>query len=73
MDIPQFDEFIINDETGYRFRTEDENSLADALQYAIDHHNDNYDQLKANLQRFVDREFSLDSIVAKYTDFFENL
>lgn len=72
-DIPQFCEFVEDGITGLMFKSEDATALADKMQYVIDNHKSIYDKLKQNQAAFVQRELSLDSIVARYKTYFEKL
>jgi len=72
-DIPQFKEFVEDHKTGLMFRSEDAVSLADTMQYVLDNHGTIYPYLKQNQSEFVNKELSLDSIVAKYKSYFDNL
>lgn len=72
-DIPQFCEFVEDGITGLMFKSEDATALADKMQYVIDNHKSIHDKLKQNQATFVQRELSLDSIVARYKTYFEKL
>jgi glycosyltransferase involved in cell wall biosynthesis len=72
-DIPQFKEFVEEGETGLFFKSENPTDLADKMQYAIDNHQTLYPVLQKKQSEFVRRELSLDSIIAKYKDYFERL
>jgi len=72
-DIPQFKEFVEDGKTGIVFKSEDSKDLADKMQYVLENHDDIYSQLKHNQADFVQRELSIESIVAKYKAFFDKL
>jgi glycosyltransferase involved in cell wall biosynthesis len=72
-DIPQFKEFVIEGKTCLTFRSEDEESLADTMQYAINHHKDFYDSMRIEQKRLFEDNYSEKTIVSKYIDFFEKL
>ena len=72
-DIPQFKEFVVENETSLSFKSQDAESLASVMQYTIEHHHEIYDSLCRNQKNFVDANFSDKSIVAKYKDYFERL
>lgn len=72
-DIEPFKEFVTDGETGLTFRSEDSVALADKMQYVIENHHNIYDTLQKKQHAFVERELSLDSIVAKYKEYFDSL
>lgn len=72
-DIKQFREFVKDGETCLTFKSEDANSLADTMQYAIDHYNEVYPSLCKNQSDFVKEHFSDEAIVRKYIDFFNRI
>lgn len=72
-DIEPFKEFVTDGETGVTFRSEDAIALADKMQYVIENHHNIYDTLQKKQRAFVERELSLNSIVAKYKEYFDRL
>lgn len=72
-DIPQFQEFVIDGKTSLSFRNKDADSLADTMQFAIDHYADLYDTLKSNQKSLVGEKFSDEAIVKKYKEYFDAL
>lgn len=72
-DIPQFNEFVIDNQTSLSFKSEDAESLADIMQYAIKNHESIYSALCNNQKVFFENNFSDKAIVNKYIDFFESL
>lgn len=72
-DIPQFQEFVIDGKTSLSFRNQDADSLADTMQFAIDHYADLYDTLKSNQKSLVGEKFSDEAIVKKYKEYFDAL
>ena len=72
-DIPQFREFVQDGKTGICFKSEDAVSLADTLQYAIEHHDAIHETLKLNQAAFVRDNFSLESIVTRYRSYLDRL
>lgn len=69
-DIPQFREFVEDGKTGLVFKSEDAVALADRMQYVLDNHENIYNNLKNNQSEFVQRELSIESIIAKYKTYF---
>ena len=72
-DIPQFQEFVIDGKTSLSFRNQDADSLADTMQFAIDHHTEIYDTLKSNQKSLIEVNFSGETIVNKYKEYFEHI
>lgn len=72
-DIPQFKEFVIEGKTSLAFKSQDVESLADVMEYAIVNHKEIYPKLCVNQKEFVDNHFADDVIVGKYVDFFNKL
>lgn len=72
-DIPQFKEFVVEGKTTLTFESQNANSLADSMQYAIKHHKEIYLKLCKNQKKFVDKHFADDVIIGKYVDFFKGL
>ncbi len=72
-DIPQFNEFVREGKTTLVFKSQDAVSLADTMQYAIDHHVEIYDDLCKNQKKFVEEMFADEAIVMKYKSFFDSL
>lgn len=72
-DIEPFKEFVIDGETGLMFKSEDVNALVDKMQYIIDNHMSIYPKLSRAQADFVEKELSLNSIVAKYTEYLDKL
>lgn len=71
-DIQPFKEFVQDGKTGITFKSENEIDLADKMQWCIENRN-TLKEIANNQAHFVKTEFSLNSIVSKYIDFFESL
>ena len=72
-DIEPFKEFVEDGKTGMMFHTCDAESLADKMQYAIEHHTEIYSSMRKAQKHFVDKELSTDAIVKKYKDFLDRI
>ena len=72
-DIEQFSEFVTDGVTGFTFKSQDEQALADKMEWILNNHQQIYNSVKANEQKFVDENLSLASIVNKYKAFFDAL
>lgn len=72
-DIPPFREFVEEGKTGLYFKSEDAMSLADTMQFVLDHHASIHSFLKENQAEFVQENLSTDSIVKRYYSYFEKL
>lgn len=72
-DIEQFSEFVTDGVTGFTFKSQDEQALADKMEWILNNHQQIYNSVKANEQKFVDENLTLASIVNKYKAFFDAL
>ena len=72
-DIEQFSEFVKDGVTGFTFKSQDENSLADKMEWILKNHAQIYAKVQKNEQHFVDENLSLRSIVAKYKNYIDKL
>lgn len=67
-----FKEYIDNGKTGFLFRNLDATDLFRTMEKTISIHS-NYSTIKQNLRSFVDKNCSLDSIIAKYENGFDDI
>lgn len=72
-DIPQFEEFVENGVTGLTFESENAMDLADKMQWCIENRDVQLRKMAVRQKDFVGKELSLNRIVAKYKDYFEQL
>lgn len=72
-DIEQFSEFVTDGVTGFTFKSQDEHSLADKMEWIMRNHQQIYSTIKKNEQKFVDENLSLNTIVGKYKSFIDKL
>lgn len=72
-DITQFKEFVIDGKTSLSFKSQNAESLADTMQYAIEHHEEIYYSLCKNQRELVAEKFANDAIVNKYHAYFERI
>lgn len=72
-DIPQFKEFVIDGKTSLSFISQDAESLADTMQYAIENHTEIYEMLKNNQKTFVAEKFANEAIVKRYKNYFDSI
>lgn len=72
-DIEQFSEFVADGVTGFTFKSQDEHSLADKMEWIIKNHKQIFSSIKKNEQMFVEQNLTLNSIVGKYKTFIEEL
>ena len=72
-DIEQFSEFVTDGVTGFTFKSQDEYSLANKMEWIMKNHQQIYSTIKKNEQKFVDENLSLQTIVGKYKSFIEKL
>lgn len=72
-DIEPFSEFVEDGVTGFTFKSRDERSLANKMEWILKNHQQIYESLKNNEHKFVEKNLSLKSIVNKYTEFIDKL
>lgn len=72
-DIPQFNEFVKDGETGFVFHTQDAESLASKMEWILENHKSIYDRVCKNEKLFVEQNMSLDAITNKYIEYFNKL
>lgn len=72
-DIPQFQEFVKDGESGIVFKSQDEHSLAEKLEWIIEHHKDIYPNLCESQRRFAEENLTIESIALKYITYFDKL
>ncbi|RXG12923.1 glycosyltransferase involved in cell wall biosynthesis [Leeuwenhoekiella aestuarii] len=68
-----FKEYIIDTETGFLFECNSAVSLASSMANALELNKSEYAEMKSNLNHFVKREISIESIAAKYIKYFNDL
>ncbi len=71
--IPQFKEFVIEGTNGYLFESESIESLCAILIHCLNMNVNDYHLLCKQTKDFVSKNYSLDTIIAKYRTFFETL
>lgn len=72
-DIEQFSEFVTDGVTGFNFKSQDEKSLADKMEWILKNHHRIYDDVKRNEQKFVEDNLSLKTIVGKYKTYIDKI
>lgn len=72
-DIEQFSEFVTDGKTGFTFKSQDVNSLADKMEWIIENHQRVYNTIKQEEMHFVNDNLTLSSIVAKYKSYIDKL
>jgi glycosyltransferase involved in cell wall biosynthesis len=68
-----FKEYIEHEKNGFSFETENPEALAHLMEKIITTKNSGYLELKSNLEKFVEKNISIRSIVSKYNEFFDGL
>lgn len=71
--IKAFEEFIVPGKTGLTFETENSNALSHVLENAVKMSDSEYLNLCEAQKKFTEQNLSLNSIIAKYCSFFEDL
>lgn len=72
-DIEQFSEFVTDGVTGFTFKSQDEQALADKMEWILNNHQQIVETVKCNEQKFVDDNLALPTIVSKYKSFIDQL
>lgn len=68
-----FQEYIVNDKTGFLFDLDSPEALAQKMANALDLSSKEYSELTDSLERFISREISLKSVSEKYIQYLKNL
>lgn len=71
--LPGFTDEMIEGVTGYSFETGNPESLADRMQYLIEHHREIYPNMLKGLHEYVSANYSPDVITQKYIDMFSSV
>jgi glycosyltransferase involved in cell wall biosynthesis len=71
--VRSFSEFIVDGRTGFLFETASVNSLSNLIVHILENHKTIYQFLKLQQKKFVDDNFSIDTIVNKYSVFFNKI
>lgn len=72
-DIDSLKEFIIDGKNGFLFEKGSVDSLAAVMIRLLDADEKSYLQIKRNLSAYVEKNYSMESIVKLYVDYFESL
>ena len=72
-DLPGFTYDIEDGYNGYVFKNNDVDSLANVLKKCIDNTDTDYKKLVANIERFVERKYSINKIVKSYREMFNKV
>ena len=70
-DIDAFKEDVIEESTGFCFRSLSLDSLVSVMRDVVCRHEAIYDSLKKNVREYVNKEFSMEEIVALYRGFLD--
>lgn len=68
-DIESFKHFVIDEETGYIFTNESQESLTNTMKKIICEHDKKYIKLKQNVKQFVEVEYAEHKVLALYSKF----
>lgn len=72
-DIDSLKEFIIDGKNGFLFEKGSADSLAAVMMRLLDADEESYSQIKQNLYEYVEKNYSLESIVKLYVNYFESM
>jgi glycosyltransferase involved in cell wall biosynthesis len=71
-DIDAFRDAVVDGITGFRFRSLSEESLCQTMRDVVLRHEEVYAGLKRNIRTYVAKEYSSESIFAKYREFIDD-
>lgn len=71
--IEPFKEFVKDNETGFMFEKGNADSLAEKMKWIISNHKNIYESVCIKEQDFVEKNFSLNSIVNKYRSYIDKI
>jgi len=69
--IPAFKEFIVDNETGYFFETEDAMSLKQLIKNLLELTDEQRRTIVENVKRYADENHSMESLLQKYKSYFD--
>lgn len=72
-DLLGFTDEIVEGVNGYTFETGNAESLADKMQWVIEHHEKNYPELLKRMKKHTDENYSGEKLVQQYVDMFEDI
>lgn len=71
-DIPQFQEFVEEGRNGYMFKSEDVQGLKEVMKKALLQSKDTYTSLVSSTEQYVKENYSLETIVQRYINYFNS-
>lgn len=72
-DISGFAERVEDGKNGYLFHVNDKQALMEAITKAVTMSSDDYQNMKAKLKEFVDKNYSLQAVSQRYIDYFDSI
>lgn len=72
-DISGFAERVEDGKNGFLFHVNDKQALMEAITKAVTMSSDNYQNMKAELKEFVDKNYSLQAVSQRYIDYFDSI
>ncbi|HAT61931.1 MAG TPA: hypothetical protein DCS83_05200 [Prevotella sp.] len=72
-DISGFAERVEDGKNGFLFHVNDKQALMEAISKAVMMSSDDYQNMKAELKEFVDKNYSLQAVSQRYIDYFDSI
>lgn len=72
-DISGFAERVEDGKNGYLFHVNDKQALMETITKAVTMSSDDYQNMKAELKEFVDKNYSLQAVSQRYIDYFDSI
>lgn len=72
-DISGFAERVEDGKNGYLFHVNDKQALMETITKAVTMCSDDYQNMKAELKEFVDKNYSLQAVSQRYIDYFDSI
>ena len=72
-DLPAFNDYVINAETGYRMKPADKDSLKEIMVNILKSKNENYNCMVSNIKKLKKSKFSEEAVIQQYVDIFEKV
>lgn len=72
-DISGFEERVEDGKNGFLFHVNDKQALMETITKAVTMSSDDYQNMKAALKEFVDKNYSLQAVSQRYIDYFDSI
>jgi glycosyltransferase involved in cell wall biosynthesis len=72
-DLPGFTDEIVEGVNGYTFEAGSAESLADKMQWVIEHHKENYPKLLKRMRSYTEEQYAEEKLIQQYVNMFEEI